>query len=52
MMSAEECGKIAVRGIRENRAYIITHPESLPLVEEQHRQLVADYEAERRSQRR
>ncbi len=51
MMSAEECGKIVVRGIRENRAYIITHPETLPLLEEQQRQLVADYEAERRSRR-
>ncbi len=51
MMSPEECGKIVVRGIQENRAYIITHPESLPAVEEQHRRLVADYEAERRARR-
>jgi NAD(P)-dependent dehydrogenase (short-subunit alcohol dehydrogenase family) len=51
MMSAEECGTIVVRGIRENRAYIITHPESLPLVEAHHRQLLADYEAERLAQR-
>ena len=51
MMSAEECGKIVVRGIRENRAYIITHPKTLTQVEEQHRQLVADYESERRAQK-
>lgn len=48
MMSSEDCGRIVVRGIRENRAYIITHPETLPLVETQHGQLVADYEAELR----
>jgi NAD(P)-dependent dehydrogenase (short-subunit alcohol dehydrogenase family) len=49
MMSAEECGKLVVRGIRENRAHIITHPETLAQVEEQHRQLVADYEAASRA---
>jgi len=46
MMPAEECGRIVVRGIRENRAYIITHPETLPLVERHQNQLVADYQAE------
>ena len=49
MMSAEECGKIVVGGIRENRAHIITHPETQSLVEEQQRALLADYEAERRA---
>ena len=48
-MSAEECGRIVARGIAENRAYIVTHPEVRPLVEAQQRALLADIEAEARA---
>jgi NAD(P)-dependent dehydrogenase (short-subunit alcohol dehydrogenase family) len=46
MMPAEECGRIVVRGIRENRLHILTHPGTRPLVEARFRQILADYDAE------
>jgi NAD(P)-dependent dehydrogenase (short-subunit alcohol dehydrogenase family) len=50
-MAAEEVGPIVVRGIRENRLHIFTHPEARPLIEERFEEIRADLEAERRARR-
>ena len=50
VLSGEECGQIVVGGIRENRLHIITHPESLPLIERRFEGLRADYAAEAAAQ--
>ncbi|MGF7239550.1 MAG: SDR family NAD(P)-dependent oxidoreductase [Frankia sp.] len=41
--SVEVVGPIVVRGIRENRAYIITHPEMEDMVRARQEQLLADF---------
>ena len=46
VLSGEECGRIVVGGIRENRLHIVTHTESLPLVEQRFEAIRADYAAE------
>jgi hypothetical protein len=51
VLSGEECGRTVVRGIRENRLHIVTHPESLPLIERRFEQLRQDYAAEAATQR-
>jgi NAD(P)-dependent dehydrogenase (short-subunit alcohol dehydrogenase family) len=51
VLGGEACGRIVVRGIRENRLHIVTHPESLPLVEQRFEQLRGDYAAEAAAQR-
>ncbi|MFM8304594.1 MAG: SDR family NAD(P)-dependent oxidoreductase [Actinomycetota bacterium] len=43
-MPNEAVGPIVVRAIRANRAYVITHPETRPLVEARQRMLLADYD--------
>lgn len=52
VMTGEECGRIAVGGIREDRLHIVTHPESLPLIERRFESLRADYAAEAAAQER
>lgn len=42
-MSNEAVGPIVVRAIRANRAYILTHPETRPLVEARQQLLLGDY---------
>jgi len=42
-MPNEEVGPIVVRGITGNRAYIITHPETAPLVKARQDAVMADY---------
>jgi NAD(P)-dependent dehydrogenase (short-subunit alcohol dehydrogenase family) len=51
VISGEECGRIVVGGIRDNRLHIVTHPESLPLLERRFAQLRADCAAETAAQR-
>ena len=46
VISAEECGRIVIGGIRENRLHIITHPEALPIVEMRFQQIRDDHAAE------
>jgi hypothetical protein len=42
-MPNEAVGPIVVRAIRANRAYVITHPETRPLVEARQQLLLDDY---------
>jgi hypothetical protein len=42
-MPNEAVGPIVVRGIRANRAFILTHPEARPLVEARQQSLLADF---------
>ncbi len=49
-MPAEEVGPIVVRGIRENRLHIFTHPQSQPLAEARFAAIRADFQAEARAQ--
>ena len=42
-MPNEDVGPIVVRGITGNRAYIITHPETAPLVKARQDAVMADY---------
>lgn len=42
-MPNEAVGPIVVRAIRANRGYILTHPETRPMVEARQQQLLADY---------
>jgi hypothetical protein len=42
-MPNEAVGPLVVRGIKANRAYILTHPETRPLVEARQRALLDDY---------
>ncbi len=44
-MPAEAVGPIVVRGIRENRLHIFTHPNALPLAEARFATIRADFEA-------
>lgn len=46
VMTAEECGRVVVGGIRDDRLHIVTHPDSLPLVEQRFAHIRADYAAE------
>ena len=43
-MANEDVGPIVVRGITANRAYIITHPETAPLVKARQDAVMADYQ--------
>jgi NAD(P)-dependent dehydrogenase (short-subunit alcohol dehydrogenase family) len=52
VLSGEECGRIVVRGIRENRLHIVTHPEALRQVERRFELLRADFAAEADAQAR
>jgi NAD(P)-dependent dehydrogenase (short-subunit alcohol dehydrogenase family) len=49
-MPAEDVGPIVVRGIRENRLHIFTHPSSRPLAENRFEAIRADFEAEAKAQ--
>lgn len=49
-MPAEAVGPIVVRGIRENRLHIFTHPSTLSLAEERFAAMRSDFEAEARAQ--
>ncbi len=40
-----EVGRLVLAGVRENRPYIITHPETRPLIEERTRGILAGYDA-------
>jgi len=51
-MPAEDVGPIVVRGVRENRLHIFTHPEALTVVEARFAGMRADFEAEVRAQRK
>ena len=42
-MPNEDVGPIVVRGITGNRAYIITHPETAPLVKARQDAVMDDY---------
>ncbi|MEN8162304.1 MAG: SDR family NAD(P)-dependent oxidoreductase [Myxococcota bacterium] len=46
MMKAEDVGPIVVRGIRENRLHILTHPNARPQVEKRFAAILADFEAQ------
>ena len=50
VLTGEECGRVVVGGIREDRLHIITPPESLPLIEQRFEGLRADYAAEAAAQ--
>lgn len=52
MMPAEECGRIVVRALREDRFLILTHPETRPRVEARYQSFLADYDAELRARER
>ncbi len=45
MMDAAVVGEIVVRGVREDRLHLITHPESRALVEQRFRGLLDDFDA-------
>ena len=49
-MPAEEVGPIVVRGIRENRLHIFTHPQAQSLAEARFAAIRADFETEARAQ--
>jgi NAD(P)-dependent dehydrogenase (short-subunit alcohol dehydrogenase family) len=49
MMPQEECGRIVVRALRDDRFLILTHPETRPLVEARCASFLADYDAELRA---
>ena len=49
-LPAEAVGPIVVRGIRENRLHIFTHPSALPIAEQRFATMRADFEAEGRAQ--
>ena len=49
MMPAEECGRITVRALRDDRFLILTHPETRPLVEARYQSFLSDYDAELRA---
>ncbi|TFH25536.1 MAG: SDR family NAD(P)-dependent oxidoreductase [Myxococcales bacterium] len=42
MMAPEEVGRIALRGVADNRLFILTHPEMLPAVVGRFRQIARD----------
>lgn len=44
-MRAEDVGPVVVRGIRDNRLHIFTHPEALPLAEARFATIRGDFEA-------
>ena len=46
-MPGADVGPIVVRGIRANRFYIFTHPESVSMVEHRHAGVVEDFEFSR-----
>jgi NAD(P)-dependent dehydrogenase (short-subunit alcohol dehydrogenase family) len=43
MLEPEDVGPFVVRGIRDNRLHILTHPEAVSLVEKRHAALVDDF---------
>jgi NAD(P)-dependent dehydrogenase (short-subunit alcohol dehydrogenase family) len=49
-MEPEEVGPIVVRGVRENRAYIFTHPQLKDVVGARFAQIAADFDAEAKAQ--
>jgi NAD(P)-dependent dehydrogenase (short-subunit alcohol dehydrogenase family) len=49
MMEPEEVGRIVVRAVRENRRYIVTHPEARALVEQRFHAILADFDAAART---
>jgi len=49
MMAAEEVGPIVVRGIREDRLHILTHPQGRGQVEARFRALLDDFDAAERA---
>jgi Short-chain alcohol dehydrogenase of unknown specificity len=49
-LPAEAVGPIVVRGIRENRLHIFTHPSALPIAEQRFATMRSDFEAEGRAQ--
>jgi NAD(P)-dependent dehydrogenase (short-subunit alcohol dehydrogenase family) len=51
-MAAEDVGPIVVRGVRENRLHIFTHPEALTVVEARFAGMREDFKAEEDAQRR
>ena len=51
-MPAEEIGPIVVRGIRENRLHVFTHPRALAMAEARFDAIRADFEAESLAQNR
>lgn len=51
-MPAEEVGPIVVRGIRENRLHIFTHPAAAPIAEARFEAIRADFQAEAEAQGR
>jgi NAD(P)-dependent dehydrogenase (short-subunit alcohol dehydrogenase family) len=42
-MPNEQVGPIVVRGIKDNRFYIFTHPSSVALVQQRHQQVLDDF---------
>ena len=42
MMAPEQVGRIALRGVADNRLFILTHPELLPAVEGRFRRIAED----------
>jgi hypothetical protein len=42
-MPGEQVGPIVVRGIKDNRFYIFTHPSSVSLVQRRHEQVLDDF---------
>jgi len=49
MMKAEDVGPVVVRGIRENRLHIFTHPNARLQVEQRFAAILADFEAEEKA---
>ncbi len=48
-MPAEEVGPIVIRGIRENRLHIFTHPNAFPIAEERFAVIRSDFKAAART---
>ena len=48
--TAEDIGPIVIRGIRENRLHIFTHPSAAPLAQARFEVIRSDFEAEARAQ--
>lgn len=50
IMTAETCGEIVVRSVKEGRFLIITHPDRKAQIEDRYQRFLADFDAESRAQ--
>ena len=45
LISPDEAARLTLEGVRANRLYIFTHPETRPALEDRVRELMADHDA-------